>query len=70
MATVKVAFIKTGSLCFLVSGTTGVYSGTTTLKGYVDNGVSGPIDEVEGAAPGTDKSAVYTEGAQVGIWWE
>lgn len=70
VATVTATFSKNGSLCFLVSGTTGVYSGTTTLKGYEDNGVSGPIDEVEGAAPGTDKTTVYTEGNQVGVWWE
>jgi hypothetical protein len=63
-------FTKSGSLCFLVSGTTGTYTGTTIVKGFVDNGVAGPIDETEGAAPGKDVTAVYTEGAQVGVWWE
>jgi hypothetical protein len=73
-ATAGAAFTKdapaTGSTCGFITGTTGTYTGEVTLKGFVDNGVTGPIDEVEGAAPGTDKTAVYTEGAQVGIWWE
>jgi len=54
----------------LVSGTTGLYTGQTTLRGYEDKGVTGPIDETHGVAPGTDTTAVYTEGSQVGIWWE
>ncbi len=70
VATVTATFTKSGELCFLVSGTSGLYSGTTTLKGYVDNGVTGNIDETEGAAPGKDTTATYSEGAQVGIWWE
>jgi len=63
-------FSKSGPLCFLVSGTTGTYKGTTTVKGFKDEGVTGPIDETEGAAPGKDVTTVYKEGAQVGIWWE
>jgi hypothetical protein len=63
-------FTKSGSLCFLVSGTTGTYTGTTTVKGFKDEGVTGPIDETEGAAPGKDVTTVYKEGAQVGVWWE
>jgi hypothetical protein len=65
-----VTFSKSGPLCFLVSGTTGTLTGTILFKGFNDNGVSGPIDETEGAAPGKDVTTVYTEGAQVGIWWE
>jgi hypothetical protein len=57
---VGTTFSKSGSLCFLFSGTTGTLKGTTTVKGFIDNGVSGNIDE----------GATYTEGAQVGIWWE
>jgi hypothetical protein len=53
-------FTKSGSLCFLVSGTTGTYTGTTTVKGFKDEGVTGNIDE----------GATYKEGAQVGVWWE
>jgi hypothetical protein len=63
-------FSKSGPLCFAISGTTGTYKGTTTVKGFKDNGVTGPIDETEGVAPGKDVTAVYNEGAQVGIWWE
>jgi hypothetical protein len=59
-----------GPLCFLISGNTGTYRGTTTVKGFKDEGVTGNIDETEGAAPGKDVTTVYKEGAQVGIWWE
>ena len=59
-ATATVTFTKSGPLCFLISGTTGTYTGGTTVKGYVDNGVTGNIDE----------GATYKEGAQVGVWWE
>jgi hypothetical protein len=67
---VGVFFSKSGSLCFLISGTTGTIKGTMTVKGFKDEGVTGPIDETEGAAPGKDVTTVYKEGAQVGIWWE
>jgi hypothetical protein len=40
--------------CFLISGTKGL-AGTITLKGFVDNGVTGPIDETEGASPAPTK---------------
>jgi hypothetical protein len=63
-------FSKSGSLCFLVAGTVATFTGTATVKGFKDEGVTGPIDETEGAAPGKDVTAVYKEGAQVGIWWE
>jgi hypothetical protein len=56
--------------CGLISGTVGTYNGVVTLKGFEDKGVSGPIDEVTGAAPGTDATTIYTEGAQIGIFWE
>ena len=59
-ATVTATFSKSGPLCFLISGTTGSYAGNTTVRGFVDNGVTGNIDE----------GATYKEGAQVGVWWE
>lgn len=59
-ATVTATFSKSGFGCFVISGTTGSYSGPTTLKGYVDEGTSGNIDE----------GATYTEGAQTGISWK
>jgi len=68
--TATATFTKSGFSCGLVSGTTGETIGTTTLKGFVDNGVSGWIDEVEGPTPGLDRTTTYSEGAQVGIWWE
>jgi hypothetical protein len=61
-------FSKSGSLCFLVSGTTGTYKGTATVKGFKDVEIDGRPDEVN--AEGKDETAVYVEGAQVGIWWE
>jgi hypothetical protein len=67
---IGVTFSKSGSLCFLISGTTGTCSGTITVKGFKDEGVTGPIDETEGAAPGKDVTTIYKEGAQVGVWWE
>lgn len=59
-STTTATFTKSGFACGLVSGTVGEYSGATTMKGFIDNGVSGNIDE----------GATYTEGAQVGIWWQ
>jgi hypothetical protein len=68
--TATLAFTKSGISCGLISATTGEYISHGTGKGFVDNGVTGPIDETEGAAPGKDVTTVYTEGAQVGIWWQ
>jgi len=50
--------------------TTGTWIGTMSVKGFKDEGVTGPIDETEGAAPGKDVTTVYKGSAQVGIWWE
>ena len=52
-------FSKSGFGCFVISGTTATYTGPITLKGFLDNGTTGNIDE----------GATYTEGAQVGITW-
>ena len=60
-ATATMTFTKSGPLCFLVPGNTGSYTGSSVAKGYVDSGVSGPIDE--------DKTT-FTEGKQLGVWWE
>jgi hypothetical protein len=60
-ATAGVTFSKAGPLCFLVAGTTATYFGPTTLKCYEDKGTSGPIDL---------NTTTYTEGAEVGCWWE
>lgn len=49
--------------CFFL-GNVLTYTGTGVLAGFVDNGVHGDIDEVTG------HTTVYTEGAQVGIWWQ
>lgn len=67
-STTTATFTKSGFACGLVAGTTGEYIGPTTTKGYVDNGVTGNIDEVNGA--GADETTIYHEGAQVGIWWQ
>ena len=61
--TFKFKFTKSGFSCGLISATEAEYTGKTTLKGYIDNGVTGEIDEAA-------STAVYTEGAQVGIWWQ
>jgi hypothetical protein len=60
VSTTTATFTKSGFGCFAVEGTSGTYSGATTLKGYEDKGVTGNIDE----------GATYTEGSQVGTWWE
>lgn len=60
ISTTTATFTKSGFGCFVISGTEGTYEGATTLKGFLDNGVTGNIDE----------GATYSEGAQVGIWWE
>jgi hypothetical protein len=43
-----------------VEGSQLALSGATTLKGYEDKSVTCNIDE----------GATYTEGSQVGTWWE
>jgi hypothetical protein len=60
-STTGATFTKAGPFCFLVSGTTGTYSGPTTTKCYEDKGISGPVDL---------DTTTYTEGLQVGCWWE
>jgi hypothetical protein len=59
--TATAKFTKSGPFCFLVTGTTATFSGTTTSKCYEDHGTSGAIDL---------NTTTYTEGAQVGCWWE
>ena len=54
-------FSKSGPLCFLIAGNSASYTGRVRLTGYENLGVSGPIDQ---------PSTTYTEGKQVGVWWE
>jgi len=53
-------FSKSGFACFVISGTTATFSGNMILRGYKDSGIFGEISE----------GATYSEGSQVGIWWE
>jgi len=59
-ATATATFSKSGFGCFVIGGTTGTYTGPTVVKGFKDNGTTGDLH--------TD-SAIYHEGAQVGITW-
>jgi hypothetical protein len=59
-ATATATFSKSGFGCFVIGGTTGTYTGPTTVKGFKDNGTTGDLH--------TD-SAIYHEGAQIGITW-
>lgn len=61
--TATLAFTKSGFSCGLISATIGEYISKGIGKGFVDNGRTGEIDEAA-------STAVYTEGAQVGLWWE
>lgn len=55
--TMTATFSKSGLACFVISGTTATFTGTATMKGFVDEG-SQQFPET------------YFEGSQVGIWWE
>jgi hypothetical protein len=61
VSTTEATFTKSGPLCSLVAGTKGTYNGPTTTKCYKDLGTSGPIDQA---------ATTYSEGLQVGCWWE
>jgi hypothetical protein len=60
-STTGATFSKSGFLCFAVPGTTGTYTGPTTTTCYEDLGTSGAVDQ---------DTTTYTEGKQVGCWWE